>query len=123
MARQTPEGRVKDAIRKAFKEHHPEAFYFLPASGVMGSNGIPDFVCCVPMEITQDMVGQSVGVFAGVEAKTMKGKVSDLQRAKLAAIAEAHGIAALVWSSDEAPAKISNLTNTIGEPLDETKPK
>lgn len=123
MAKQTPEGRCKDAIRKAFKEYHPEAFTFLPASGVMGSNGIPDFVCCVPMEITQDMVGKTVGVFAGVEAKTMRGKLSDLQRDKLNKIAEAHGIAALVWGSDEAPTKIEDLLLTIGEPFNEAKPK
>lgn len=123
MAKQTPEGRVKDAIRKAFKEYHPDAFTFLPAAGVMGSNGIPDFVCCVPLEITPDMVGQTVGIFAGVEAKTMRGKVSDLQRDKLNKIAEAAGVACLVWSSDEAPAKISNLLSTIGAPLNEVKPK
>lgn len=123
MAKQTPEGRVKDAIRKAFKEYHPEAFTFLPASGVMGSNGIPDFVCCVPMEITQDMVGQTVGVFAGVEAKTMRGKVSDLQRDKLHKIADAAGVACLVWGSDDAPTKVENLLNTIGDPLNEVKPK
>lgn len=123
MAKQTPEGRVKDAIRKAFKEYHPDAFTFLPAAGVMGSNGIPDFICCVPLEITPDMVGQTVGIFAGVEAKTMRGKVSDLQRDKLNKIAEAAGVACLVWSSDEAPAKISNLLNTIGDPLNEVKPK
>lgn len=123
MAKQTPEGRVKDAIRKAFKEYHPDAFTFLPAAGVMGSNGIPDFVCCVPLEITPDMVGQTVGIFAGVEAKTMRGKVSDLQRDKLNKIAEAAGVACLVWGSDEAPAKISNLLSTIGAPLNEVKPK
>jgi hypothetical protein len=122
MAKQTPEGRVKDAMRKAFKEFHPEAFVFLPASGVMGSNGIPDFVCCVPLEITQDMVGETVGIFAGVEAKTTAGKLSDLQRDKLNKISDASGVACLVWGSDDARPKISNMLNTIHQPFDESKP-
>ena len=123
MARQTPEGRVKDAIRKAIKAHHPEAFSFLPASGVMGSNGIPDFICCVPMEITQDMVGETVGIFAGIEAKTMKGKVSDLQRDKLNKIADSAGVARLVWGSDDANGKIETLLEYVNTPFDEGKPK
>ena len=30
---------------------------------------MPDYICCIPVVITQDMVGKTVGVFAAIEAK------------------------------------------------------
>lgn len=101
MAKQTPEGRVKDAIKRKLQELSPDSFHFLPVSNGMGRHGVPDFICCLPTEITQDMVGDTVGVFVGIEAKTYNGKVSPLQSQCLDEIACAFGSAIVVWGSDD----------------------
>jgi hypothetical protein len=41
---QTPEGRVKAAVKKWLTERG--IWYFLPANNGMGRSGIPDFICC-----------------------------------------------------------------------------
>lgn len=41
---QTPEGRVKAAVKKFLRES--DIWYFCPVSNGMGVSGIPDFVCC-----------------------------------------------------------------------------
>lgn len=101
MAKQTPEGRVKDAIRKHLKENHPDNFHFVPVSNGMGKHGIPDFICCIPTIITEEMVGHTLGVFVGIEAKTIKGKISPQQNLRLDEIAAANGGAIVVWGSDD----------------------
>lgn len=121
MAKQTPEGRVKDAIKKRIQDVHPDSFYFLPVSNGMGRHGIPDFICCIPTEITQDMVGTSVGVFVGIEAKTYTGKVSPLQDQCLAEIADADGAALVVWGSDDL-IKINDYMFSLGD-IVKDKPK
>lgn len=40
----TPEGRVKEAIKKILKAHG--IFYYMPMSNGMGQVGAPDFLCC-----------------------------------------------------------------------------
>lgn len=52
---QTPEGKVKDKVRKLLKEYH--AWYFLPGNNGFGKSGVPDFVVCVG------------GRFVGIECK------------------------------------------------------
>jgi Holliday junction resolvase len=40
----TPEGRVKEAIKRYLKAHG--LFFFMPVSNGMGQVGIPDIICC-----------------------------------------------------------------------------
>ena len=56
---QTPEGRVKDAIKKVLNEYN--IWYFMPSANGFGKVGVPDFICCWE------------GRFLGIEAKA-KGK-------------------------------------------------
>jgi hypothetical protein len=56
---QTPEGRVKDAIKKVLNEN--DIWYFMPAANGFGKVGVPDFICCWR------------GKFLAIEAKA-KGK-------------------------------------------------
>lgn len=120
MAKQTPEGRVKDAIKKHLKTHYPDNFHFLPVSNGMGRHGIPDFVCSIPTVITPDMIGQTVGIFVGIEAKTIKGKVSPLQTQCLDDIAKSMGGAMVVWGSDDV-GRIDKFILMLGVP-DKDKP-
>jgi hypothetical protein len=40
----TPEGKVKDAVRKALKAR--TIWFYQPMQNGMGQVGIPDFICC-----------------------------------------------------------------------------
>jgi hypothetical protein len=65
----TPEGRVKEKIKRILKTH--DIWYYMPVSMGMGQHGIPDFLCCVN------------GMMVGVEAKAGKGKTTGLQDMQL----------------------------------------
>ena len=52
----TPEGKVKDKIRKFLKEL-PRCWHFAPVSNGMGVAGIPDILCVID------------GRFVGIECK------------------------------------------------------
>lgn len=54
--------------------------------------GSSDLIGWVPVTITEDMVGQTVAVFAGIECKTKTGRVSAEQQNFLDAIHRAGGI-------------------------------
>jgi len=41
---QTPEGKVKDAVKKVLNKHG--VWYFMPMQNGFGVVGIPDFICC-----------------------------------------------------------------------------
>jgi Holliday junction resolvase len=40
----TPEGRVKEQVKKVLKAHG--IWYFMPAANGYGKVGVPDFICC-----------------------------------------------------------------------------
>lgn len=95
----TPEGRVKDAIKKMLKA--AGWYWFMPVSNGLGKHGIPDIIACKPTVITPDMVGQRVGLFVGIECKApgKLGTVTPLQERELKAIEAAGGIAVLADST------------------------
>lgn len=78
---QTPEGKVKAAVKKILDAHG--VYHFSPATGGYGRAGIPDIVCC------------HGGLFIAVECKAGKGTTTPLQERELAAV-RAHGGVALV---------------------------
>lgn len=91
----TPEGKVKDKVKKLLKQHR--AWYFLPVSNGMGVHGIPDIISCVPVTITQEMVGEQIGLFVGIETKRDNiNKVTPRQQLQLNKIEEAAGIALVI---------------------------
>lgn len=61
----TPEGKVKEAIKKILKAH--DVYFTMPIGTGFGSAGVPDFVIC------------HKGVFIGVEAKSGTNKPTALQ--------------------------------------------
>ena len=73
----TPEGRVKEIVRKVLKEYG--VWFFSPVSNGMGVHGIPDFV----------------GIFRGkslmVETKALGRKPTPRQEMQIAAIRAAGG--------------------------------
>ncbi len=101
----TPEGKTKSLVDRLLKKRR--AWFFKPVSNGYGSHGVPDYICCVPVVITQDMVGKTVGVFAAIEAKApgRRGEkrrgATPLQVDKMAEILDAGGYAAVVDGQDD----------------------
>lgn len=85
----TPEGRVKDKIKKLLKSHG--IWYYMPMQNGMGVAGIPDLICCYE------------GLFIGIETKApLKNpttfeqrwaKATANQQARMREIQKAGGIA------------------------------
>jgi pantoate kinase len=74
----TPEGKVKDKIKKILKEHN--IYYAMPMGTGYGNSGVPDFLCCLN------------GKFLAVEAKANGGLITALQQKNLGNIQEAGGL-------------------------------
>lgn len=88
-----PESWVKDQIKTTIAEEAPKMWWYMPVQGPEGEHGIPDFVGCCPVVVTQDMVGTEVPLFVGIEAKADDGKVSPAQELCIERIEKAKGIA------------------------------
>lgn len=69
--------------------------------------GSGDLIGWVPVEITPDMVGQTVAVFASVETKTLRGRVTQGQVAWAKAVARAGGRSGIARSD-------ADLDNILG---------
>jgi len=76
---QTPEGRVKDAVRKIL--NHLDVYHFMPPGNGFGRAGIPDIIGCMN------------GKFIAIECKAGKGKTTALQERELEWIGDAGGFA------------------------------
>lgn len=61
------ENQVKDIVRRAFKALR--IWSYAPIQNGLGQHGIPDRVGCMPVVVTPQMVGKTIGVFVAVECK------------------------------------------------------
>lgn len=61
------ENHVKDLVKDWYDSVH--AWHYAPIQNGLGVHGIHDRVGCVPVVITQDMVGKTFGLLVSVEAK------------------------------------------------------
>lgn len=66
----------------------------------IGVKGSPDIMAIKPTIITPDMVGQTVGIFVGVEVKTATGRQSEAQK-KWQGVAESKGIEYILARSED----------------------
>ena len=81
MAR-TPEGAVKDAVRKMLNSM--DVYHFMPPGVGFGRAGIPDIIGCMN------------GMFIAIECKAGKGKTTALQEREIDAIRTAKGLAFII---------------------------
>jgi hypothetical protein len=105
----TAEGRVKHAVKKLLASI--KAFFFMPVQNGMGRVGIPDFICCIPVTITPEMVGRTVGLFVAIETKA-PGKCDQTtanQERELGSIRAANGVALVVDDAETARAALHRL--------------
>jgi Holliday junction resolvase len=90
----TPEGEIKDQVRKVLDEMG--AYYFFPAANGYGRTGIPDVIACIG------------GHFVGIECKAGSKQPTALQQRELDNIEKAEGTG-LVVNADN----IGNLKNIL----------
>lgn len=82
----TPEGKVKDKVKKVLKEL--KAYYVMPATGGYGASGAPDFIVCHD------------GKFFGIECKADGNQPTALQLKHLSDIREAGGYGFVINESN-----------------------
>lgn len=86
------EGNVKDEVKELLDRK--KAYYFMPIP--MHNAGVPDIISCVPIKITDKMIGKTIGAFVGIETKYGRGDVTGLQHDHLSRILAAGGEALVV---------------------------
>ena len=108
-----PEAKVKAKIKKLLNKYN--IWSFAPVSRGMGVHGIPDYICCVPVIITPDMVGRKVGFFMGIEAKAEKKFATERQQFQINQITGAGGLAFDLRPSDleQLEKLLQNLTKEL----------
>ena len=101
----TPEGRVKQDVKKLLTELG--IWFFMPVQTGYGVGGIPDFICCWR------------GLFIAIECKApgMENKTTPMQRRTLAEIHNHGGRAMVVSSAQELSLALGLLEcMNVGEP-------
>lgn len=105
MKKITTENHVKTLVKDWFDARG--AWSYAPIQNGMGVHGIPDRVGCVPLLITQEMVGKRIGMFVAVECKrpgrrTEQNRgMSKHQQLVVDAIYDAHGRAVVCDGLDD----------------------
>ena len=88
------EKKVKEAVKAVLKGWG--CYQFWPVQSGMGAHTV-DCLACVPIKITKDMVGTTLGVFVAIETKRTKiDKPTGAQGAVLMQVRGAGGGAALI---------------------------
>lgn len=103
MSKATPEGKVKQAVKKLLAERG--AYYFSPMTHGYGASGIPDIVACYE------------GVFVAIECKAGSNKPTPLQVQHIEAILKAGGIALVI--NERSISMLSAALDTIKEKLND----
>jgi hypothetical protein len=108
------EARVKDELRR----HMDAQAGVVHACYIPGMPGMPDRIACVPVLVTQPMVGSKIGVFVGIECKRTRAFRTPIQRAVAKRIRRAGGIAIRVSSW----AQVERLRRHIEKRITESLP-
>lgn len=99
------EGAVKRAVKRVLEQRG--AYWNMPIPP--GNINTLDFLCCIPVAVTADMVGKTIGAFVVVETKRPGVKtVTPKQAETMRTIRRAGGVAILVnvVNEDEIAEKI-----------------
>lgn len=91
----TPEGYEKDDIKKYLTSIG--AWFFLPLTAGYGKSGVSDIIACIPITITPDMVGQTIGAFVAMEVKREGKEPTAIQDRRINEVRAVYGLA--VWGT------------------------
>lgn len=91
------------------------SYRHLHTDGVVkiGVPGMADIGAIIPVTITPEMVGKTIGVAAQIEVKTLTGKQRDNQKRWELAVKKRHGIYAVCRSSDDAIKICKNTVDSL----------
>lgn len=78
-----------------------------------GFEGLSDSVGWIPVEITPDMVGRTVAVYAAAEIKTGTGRATEPQKQFIAAVRAAGGVAGVCRAEQDADAMVRQLWDYV----------
>ncbi len=78
-----------------------------------GFEGMSDSVGWIPVEITPDMVGRTVAVYAAAEIKMETGRATDPQKRFIAAVRAAGGVAGVCRAEQDADAMVARLWDYV----------
>jgi hypothetical protein len=108
-----PEQDVRKKIKASVLEEFPSCWHFAPVQTMRGKHGIPDDLFCIPVEITEEMVGKTYGVFVALEAKADDGLLKPVQAEQIEQIRKAGGIAGVVRGLGMVPKMIESLKRKL----------
>ncbi len=100
----TPEGAVKNWIKKEILSKYPEAYVYVTHVGQYGKRGVPDLVMCIK------------GLFVAIEVKTVSGKITELQALEGRRIEKAGGIFIVMYGRNQD--QLSELYEMVEAVLD-----
>ena len=93
------EASVKKTVRKVLDGWR--AYYFAPVQTGLGKRTL-DFLCCVPLRITPDLVGKTIGCFVAIEIKRESiNEPTPMQASTMKEMRAAGAVAILVNSTHD----------------------
>lgn len=95
----TPEGKVKAHVKTILKML--KAYWHMPVQNGMGQPAL-DFHVCLPIVVTQEMVGTRIGVYVGIETKAPGKHLTPRQEQTARAIRDSGGKVFLIDSDTQA---------------------
>ena len=109
----TTENHVKALVKDWYES--VSAWHYAPIQNGMGVHGIPDRIGCVPVVVTPEMVGRTIGLFVAVECKKpgRRGErargLSPAQALQQEGILRAHGHHAVCDGDEDLAALHKNI--------------
>jgi hypothetical protein len=100
----TPEGRVKDKVRRLFSKYGAQIYSFMPVQTGLGASTL-DFLCCVN------------GLAFYVETKADKTKKPTKRQDLIADQMREAGAMVFIVYDDDSLNELKHWLNTVAEPL------
>ena len=97
MSVQTPEGKVKDFVKKYMIKTFPGAWVYSPPGSVFGRAGTPDLLYLWR------------GVMIAIEVKSDVGKLQDSQKHQLELLAKNGAVSAVIYGKDKTKLSLIHL--------------